>query len=169
VKRMLAILIIAVVTLVAAVIISSCHAPNTTVFFSSPVVATNGTTFQQLKLTYDVTNKAARAVFLEVAAVERHSSAGWVADTQVLAAHEFGTLGRVGANGIARLSYQFPYQPGSQTRLRVSVAPEATAVQKAHIALQKLWANLRGQGHYKPLWFTTLFVPSYEVTTPGTP
>jgi hypothetical protein len=167
VKRTLAILIITVVMLVAALVISSFSAPKVTVFCSSPVVTANGTRFPQVHLTLDVTNQAARAVILNVVAVERHFSTGWVADMPY--PHIPLLLGNVPANSTLRLSsYDFPYEP-VPTRLRVSVELEATPFQKAQFALGRLWTNLRGRGHYKQFWITNLTVPSYEITTTETP
>jgi hypothetical protein len=165
VKRKLTILAFVVATIVAALVISSSRGIKTTVFFSQPYAQTNG---PMLKLTFDVTNTANRAVFLQVAAIERHSTSAWLSDTQALPADTFLTLGKVGANGNARLSFELLHEP-VRTRLRVVVCPDATAVQKAQFAMHRLWANVRGQAQHKQLWIGNLAVPSYQVVTPEIP
>ena len=121
-----------------------------------------------LKLTFDVTNTADRAVFLQVAAIERYSTPAWISDTQALPAGTFRTLGKVGTNAKARLSFELPHDLAS-TRLQVLVSPDATVVQKAQFAMLRLWANMRGLGQHKQLWFGNLAVPSYQVVTPEIP
>src|SRR5262245_44636410 len=151
--------------MVVAVVISSSRGAKTTVFFSPPRAETNG---PMLKLTFDITNTAARSVFLSVAAIERRSTSSWLSDTQAFAANTFLTLGKVGADATARLSFELLHEPGP-TRLRVLVSPDATAVQKAQFAMQRLWMNVRDQGQFKQLWFSNLAVPSYQVVTPEIP
>ncbi len=168
VKRKLAILAMVVVAMVLAVVCISSRGTKTKVFFSPPIAETNGATPSMLKLTFEVTNTAARAVFLQVAAIERQNASGWLSDTQALPADTFRTLGKVGANGTARLSCELPHAP-VPTRLRVLVSPDATVLQKAQFALRRFWGNVQGQGQYKQLWFSNLAIPSYQVLTPEIP
>ena len=72
------------------------------------------------------------------------------------------------ANGTAKLSFDLAHDP-VPTKLRILISPDATTVQKAQFTLRRLWANFRGQGQYKQLWFHNLAVPTYEVITPEIP
>ena len=152
-------------TIFVALIVALLLPTKTTVAFSAPQAETNGTTFPMRKVAFYVTNTASRAVFLQVAAIERNTASAWLADTQALPANTFRALGKVGPNATVRLSFELSHET-VPTRLRVLVSPDATTVQKAGFALRRFWANFRGQGTYKQLWFHNLAVPSYQVVTP---
>ena len=151
-----------------ALMVNSARRTRPTVFFSTAQAETNGTISPILKATFYATNRASRAVFLQVAAIERHRGSAWMADTQALPTNTFRTFGKVHAHNTAQLSFELPHDP-VPTRLRVLVSPDATIVQKAHFALRRLWANFRGQGQYKQLLFRNLAVPTYQVITPEIP
>ena len=168
VKRKLIILGVVMVTILVAIVVSSVPRTQSTVFFSSAQAATNATMPPTLKATFYVTNTANRAVFLQIAAIERHRDSAWIADTQALPTNTFRAFGKVGAHGTVQLSFELPHDP-VPTRLRVLVSPDATTVQKAQFALCRLWANFRGEGQYKQLWFRNLAVSTYQVITPEIP
>jgi len=167
-KCKLVILVMVVTAILIVSITNSSVGTKNTISFSKPRAETNGTTRPSLKVSFDVTNTASRLVFLQVAAIERRSASAWLADTQAIPAHTYRTLGTVGPHGTARLSFELACEQAT-TRLRVSVSPSATPVQKTQFALCRLWANLRGQGNYKQLWFSDLVVPTYEVVSPELP
>jgi len=123
-----------------------------------------------LKVAFYVTNTASGWVFLQVAAFETNNGAAWVADTEVLPAKTFRTLGKVGAHETVRLSVAFDVsREPVRSRLRVLVSQEATGVQKGQLAFRRFWANVRGQGKFKEYWVSNLGVPAHEVVTPEIP
>lgn len=151
-----------------AVLIISSFPPKAAVFFSTGELQAIESTPPMRRVAFHVTNTASRPVFLQVAAIETNSGSAWMPDTQALPANTFRTLGRVGANETARLSIGLPQEP-VRSRLRVLASPDATTVQKVRFALRRLFANLRGQGNHKQLWFDKLAIPTYEVVTPEIP
>jgi hypothetical protein len=178
-KPKLVILLIVAAMILVGLVISSSVRTQPGVSSSMVQVVTNGVMQPPLaestrsdeiwmKVTFYVTNKASRAVALQVAAVERKSDSSWIADTQALPAHRYSELGQVGANGITECSFVLPYET-VPTRLRVLVSAEATTHQKALFAFRRFWANFRGSGSYKQLWFHDLFIPTYQVITPEFP
>ena len=173
-KQKLLILFVVGAVIVIGLVVSSSLRTQPMVSLSTVQVATNGVMQPPLaestradetwmKVTFYVTNNASRAVALQVAAVERKSDL-WIADTQALPAHHYSELGQVEANGATECSFVLPYET-VPTRLRVLVSLEATTHQKALFAFRRFWANIRGRGSYKQLWFHDLFIPTYQVTT----
>ena len=123
-----------------------------------------------LKVAFYVTNTASRWVFLQVAVFETNNGTAWIADTEVLSAKTYRTLGRIGPQDVTRLSVAFDVsREPVRSRLRVLVSQEATSLQKGQFAFRRFWANVRGQGKFKEYWVSNLGVPAYEVVTPEIP
>jgi len=161
-----------IATIAIVLIVGSSRQTNPVVTFSpgerQSLQSTVGLT--TLKVAFYVTNTAGRWVFLQVAAFETNNGTAWIADTEVLSAKTFRTLGKVGAHETVRLSVAFDVsREPVRSRLRVLVSQEATGVQKGQLAVRRFWANVRGQGKFKEYWVSNLGVPAHEVVTPEIP
>jgi hypothetical protein len=171
VKRKWIIAGIVIATIAIALIVASRQTKPVVTFSSverQSVQSTIGST--TLKVAFYVTNTASGWVILQVAAFETNNGTAWIADTEVLAAKTFRTLGRIGPQEVKRLSVAFDVsREPVRTRLRVLVSQEATSLQKGQLALRRFWANVRGQGKFKEFWVGNLGVPAYEVVTPEIP
>jgi len=172
VKRKWVIVAVLMGTIAIVLIVNSSRQTKPTIAFSpaerqSQQSAIGLTT---LKVAFYVTNTASGWVFLQVAAFETNNGTAWIADTEVLPAKTFRTLGKVGAHETVRLSVAFDVsREPVRSRFRVLVSQEATAVQKGQLAFRRFWANVRGQGKFKEFWVSNLGVGAYEVVTPEIP
>ena len=162
---------IVIATIAIALIISSRQTEPVVTFSPAEresVQAAIGLT--TLKVAFYVTNAASGWVFLQVAAFETNNGTAWIADTEVLSAKTYRTLGRIGPQEVTRLSVAFDVsREPVRARLRVVVSQKATSLQKGQLAFRRLWANVRGQGKFKEFWVRNLGVPAYEVVTPEIP
>jgi len=171
VKRKWIIAGIVIATIAIAAIVTSRQATPIITFSPAERQSLQSTVgLTTLKVALYVTNTASGWVFLQAAAFETNNGTAWIADTEVLSAKTFRTLGKVGAHETVRLSVAFDVsREPVRSRLRVLVSQEATSLQKGQLALRRFWANVRGQGKFKEYWVGNLGVPAYEVVTPEIP